>query len=218
MVSVNAAHVLHQAGLTTGEATSNCRVPEDANLLRVLAKVCVTGGSAHIYVNLIDRDVPGAVSEDDYDWVRQQIVDAFSAITDPDNPDAQVVAGVYLREEINDTFGVGSVHPSRTGDVVVILSPPYQFDAAAPGQAISPSLFFGQHGYLPDLVDLDANINLHGTFLAAGPSFAAGKTVSESARSTLRQPLPSCSAFRDRPTPAARSCTTRWPTATSCAS
>jgi 2',3'-cyclic-nucleotide 2'-phosphodiesterase (5'-nucleotidase family) len=176
--AVNAAFILQQAGLTPGEATSNCRVPEDVNLARVLVKACVTGGSAHIYVNLIGRDVPGAVSEDDYDWVRQMVIDAFSGLTDPENPDAEVVAGVYRREEINDTFGIAAVHPSRTGDVVVMLNPPYQFDAAAPGQAISPSLFFGQHGYMPDLVDLDANVNMHATFLAAGPDFQQDATIS----------------------------------------
>ena len=37
-----------------------------------------------------------------------------------------------------------------------MLRPPYQFDAATPGQRIAFSQFFGQHGYLPDLVDLDA--------------------------------------------------------------
>ncbi|HZP27404.1 MAG TPA: 5'-nucleotidase C-terminal domain-containing protein, partial [Acidimicrobiia bacterium] len=29
--------------------------------------------------------------------------------------------------------------------------------------------FFGQHGYLPDLVDLPHNVNMHATFIAAGP-------------------------------------------------
>ena len=31
------------------------------------------------------------------------------------------------------------------------------------------SHFFGQHGYLPDMVDLANNINMHGTFVMAGP-------------------------------------------------
>ena len=175
--SVNGPFVMQQAGVTPAEATSNCRIPEDADPATVRAKICVTGGSAHIYINLIDREFPGAVSEEEYDAVRQQIVDAFTNLTDPDNPDATVVSEVFLREEINDTVGVNAVHPSRTGDVVVILAPPYQFDAAAPGQAISPSVFFGQHGFMPDLVDLDANINMHGAFLAAGPSFLEGVTV-----------------------------------------
>jgi hypothetical protein len=71
------------------------------------------------------------------------------------------------------------MHPSRTGDVVVILAPPYQFDTSTPGKVIAPSMFFGQHGYMPDLVDLDANINMHGTFIASGPAFIKGTTVAD---------------------------------------
>lgn len=176
--SVNGSFVMAQAGLTPTEATGNCRMPDDADPATVLAKICATGASANIYVNLIDRENPGAVAEEDYDAVRQQIVDAFTGLTDPENPESAVVARVLLREEVAAEFGPTAVHPSRTGDVVVILNPPYQFDAAAPGQLISPSSFFGQHGYLPDLVDLDANINLHGTFIAAGPDFQSGTTLS----------------------------------------
>ncbi len=53
--------------------------------------------------------------------------------------------------------------------MVVVLRPPYQFDAATPGQAIAFSQFFGQHGYLPETVDLAHNINMHATFVASGP-------------------------------------------------
>lgn len=175
--SVNGSYVLQQAGLTASEASGNCTVPEGDDPATVLAKICATGASANIYVNLEGRDVPGSVTEDDYEAVRQQIVDAFSNLADPDNPDLPVVVAVMLREEIAEWYGPTAVHPSRTGDVVVILNPPYQFDSAAPGQAISPSVFFGQHGYLPGLVDLDANINLHGTFIASGPDFLSGTTV-----------------------------------------
>ena len=178
-LSVNGALVMQQAGVTPGEASGNCRIPDDVDPATVQAKICATGASANIYVNLNDRDVPGAVAEEDYDAVRQQIVDAFTNLTDPDSPDATVVDEVFLKEDINDTLGVNAVHPSRTGDVVVILAPPYQFDAAEPGVVISPSTFFGQHGYMPDLVDLDANINLHGTFLASGPAFLEGTTLAD---------------------------------------
>src|SRR5205823_6804662 len=51
---------------------------------------------------------------------------------------------------------------------VVVLRPPYQSDAGTNGQAIALSHFFGQHGYLPNLVDLAHNVNMHGTFVAAG--------------------------------------------------
>jgi hypothetical protein len=41
-------------------------------------------------------------------------------------------------------------------------------DAATPGETIAFSQFFGQYGYLPDLVVLENNVNMHGTFIAAG--------------------------------------------------
>ncbi len=56
--------------------------------------------------------------------------------------------------------------------MVVVLRPPYQFDAATPGQRIAFSQFFGQHGYLPNLVDLAHNVNMHATFIASGPGIA----------------------------------------------
>ncbi len=42
-----------------------------------------------------------------------------------------------LKEELRDVDGSDSLHPNRSGDVVVVLRPPYQFDAATPGQRIA---------------------------------------------------------------------------------
>jgi hypothetical protein len=61
-------------------------------------------------------------------------------------------------------------HPTRTGDVVVFASPPYQYDGATPGTLVALSHFFGQHGYVPDLHDLHANVNMRATLLAGGDS------------------------------------------------
>jgi 2',3'-cyclic-nucleotide 2'-phosphodiesterase (5'-nucleotidase family) len=72
------------------------------------------------------------------------------------------------KEELRDVDGSDSLHPNRSGDVVVVLKPPYQFDAATLGQTIAFSQFFGQHGYLPETVDLDSDVNMHATFVAAG--------------------------------------------------
>ena len=66
-------------------------------------------------------------------------------------------------------------HPTRTGDLVVFSLPPYQFDAATPGTLVSPSHFFGQHGYVPDVQDLSANVNMRATFLAGGERIARGR-------------------------------------------
>ena len=54
-----------------------------------------------------------------------------------------------MKEELRNVDGSDSLHPNRSGDVVVVLRPPYQFDAATFGQTIAFSQFFGQHGYLP---------------------------------------------------------------------
>ena len=76
---------------------------------------------------------------------------------------------ILKKEELSNVDGSMSLHPSRSGDVVVVLRPPYQFDAATVGQRVAFSQFFGQHGYLPNLVDLEHNVNMHSTFIAAGP-------------------------------------------------
>ncbi|MGH3101900.1 MAG: metallophosphoesterase, partial [Thermoleophilia bacterium] len=65
-------------------------------------------------------------------------------------------------------------HPTRTGDLVVFSAPPYQFDAATPGTLIARSAFFGQHGYVPDVQDLDSNTNMRATFLAGGRAIERG--------------------------------------------
>ena len=65
-------------------------------------------------------------------------------------------------------------HPTRTGDLVVFSTPPYQFDAATPGTLIARSAFFGQHGYVPDVQDLESNTNMRATFLAGGDAIKRG--------------------------------------------
>ena len=74
-----------------------------------------------------------------------------------------------MKEELRNVDGSDSLHPNRSGDVVVVLKPPYQFDAATFGKTIAFSQFFGQHGYLPETVDLASSVNMHATFVAAGP-------------------------------------------------
>jgi len=141
-----------------GSGTGNCTaVASD------LAKGCWAGGTVQIYVN------PTLPAGTTYEEVRTAVVNAFESLTDPANPGATVVDEVFLKEELRDVDGSDSLHPSRSGDVVVVFRPPYQSDAATSGVRIAFSQFFGQHGYMPDLVDLEDNVNMHGTFVAAGP-------------------------------------------------
>ena len=164
--AVNAPKVLADAGIQTPEQPSNCRAAATTNL----AKACWAGGTAQIYVN---PTLPAGVT---YAQVRTQIVNAFQSVTDPANPGKQVIGKIMLKEQLRNVGGSDSLHPSRSGDVVVVLRPPYQFDAATPGQRIAFSQFFGQHGYLPDLVDLEHNVNMRATFVAAGPGIQHSDT------------------------------------------
>lgn len=157
--AVNAAKVLTDAGLQVPEQPSNCRAAATTNL----AKACWAGGTAQIYVN---TTLPTGTT---YEQVRTAVINAFQNLTDPANPGKQVVLAIFKKEELRNVDGSDSLNPNRSGDVVVVLRPPYQFDAATPGKTIALSQFFGQHGYLPNLVDLAHNINMHATFVASGP-------------------------------------------------
>jgi 2',3'-cyclic-nucleotide 2'-phosphodiesterase (5'-nucleotidase family) len=166
--AVNAGKVLFDAGLqnsggtTPTEVFSNCRSGTGTGAIN-LAKACWAGGTAQIYVN---TTLPAGTT---YEQVRTAVKDAFAALADPANPGAQVVLKIMMKEELRNVDGSDSLHPNRSGDVVVVLKPPYQFDAATFGQTIAFSQFFGQHGYLPETVDMASSVNMHATFVAGGP-------------------------------------------------
>jgi 2',3'-cyclic-nucleotide 2'-phosphodiesterase (5'-nucleotidase family) len=169
--AVNARKVLFDASFNSislqasgGNTASNCRAAATDQ-----TKACWAGGTVQIYVNLAGRDPGGVVGAANYENVRNQIIAAFQGLTDPAHPSATLISAILKKEQLRNVDGSDSLHPTRSGDVVVVLKPPYQFDAATPGQRIAFSQFFGQHGYLPNYVDLAHNINLHATFVAAGP-------------------------------------------------
>ena len=179
-MAINAGKVIQDAGLATAESISNCRVASADTSQRV--KACWAGGTAQIYLRRDGRDPaisgrPAGYNATQYEQVRQQIKAAFLGLTDPANPGSQVIDRVLMKEELRNVGGSDSLHPSRSGDVVVIARPPYQFDAAEPGRTIAFSHFFGQHGYAPDLVNIARNVNMHGTFFASGPAIAKGKSI-----------------------------------------
>ena len=72
----------------------------------------------------------------------------------------------YIPNGPNSTADMA--HPTRTGDLVVFAYPPYQFDAETPGTLVARSAFFGQHGYVPDVQNLAASVNMRATFIAGG--------------------------------------------------
>ncbi len=170
--AVNARKVLFDAQVngqslqaSGGNTASNCGAATTD-----LTKACWAGGTIQIYIN------PTLPSGTSYEQVRTAVIDAFTNLTDPNNPGKQVVARVMKKEELRNVDGSDSLHPNRSGDVVVVTRPPYQSDAGTPGQRIAFSQFFGQHGYLPNLVDLAHNVNMHATFVASGPGIVHSAT------------------------------------------
>ena len=170
-LAVNAGKVLADANIQkNGDGTevfSNCRGGLQPPPARVRRSTWPRpAGPAARRRSTSTRRCPTGTT---YAQVRTAVVNAFSSLTDPANPGAQVVLKIMKKEELRNVDGSDSLHPNRSGDVVVVLKPPYQFDAATLGQTIAFSQFFGQHGYLPETVDLAASVNMHATFVAAGP-------------------------------------------------
>ncbi len=174
--AVNTSKALQDLGF--GPEQGNCRAVPATKV-----KECHAGGTVQFYLDLAGRDPAGAflsgnacpcanepqVPAADYNAVRNTIKNYFLNLTDPANPGKKVVEKVFFKEELGNVDGTNSFHPNRSGDVVVVFRPPYQSDAATPGQLFAFSQFFGQHGYLPDLVNIARSVNMHGTFVAAGP-------------------------------------------------
>ena len=139
-----------------------------------IAKACWAGGTTQIYINpnrLKNAGQPATATFPTYEEARTAIRNAFSSLTDPANPGKQVILKIMNKEELRNVDGSDSLHPSRSGDVVVVSRPPYQWDAPTANQKIALSRFFGQHGYLPNTVDVKNSINMHATFVAGGPGF-----------------------------------------------
>ena len=161
--AVNAQKVLHDttvAGVSlhaSNDNASNCGAATTD-----VAKACWAGGTIQIYVN---STLPAGVT---YQAVRTAAINAFSGLHDPTNPSAQVMTRVMKKEELRNVDGSDSLSPNRSGDVIVVLRPPYQADAATNGVTFALSHFFGQHGFMPELVNLPANVNMHAVFVAAG--------------------------------------------------
>jgi hypothetical protein len=174
--AVDASTPLLDLGLISRPQTSNCRPAAGDTIQK--AKACWAGGTTQVYLRVEGRDPQPAgagpgVTMAEYDSVRQQIITAYLAVQDPANPGETVIRAA-LRKEDTDSLDAGDgnfpnmFHPTRTGDVVVFSTPPYQFDAATPGVVVADAPFFGQHGYLPDEVNLARNINIRPSFFAEG--------------------------------------------------
>ncbi|HEX6660103.1 MAG TPA: metallophosphoesterase, partial [Ilumatobacter sp.] len=186
--AIDASKVLVDLGLLSHPQTSNCRPATGETIGK--AKACWAGGALQIYLNLAGRDPAGGgftqVAAADEASTVAAIKAAYLAIEDPNDwtgdgqPEGwKVIDRVFTKAEARHIpNGAGSTadmaHPTRTGDLVVFSEPPYQWDAATPGTQFALSAFFGQHGFVPDVQDLDSNTNMRATFLAGGKAIDRG--------------------------------------------
>ena len=167
--AVNANKVLNEATVNgislhaSNADASNCRAAATD-----ITKACWAGGTIQVYVN---PTLPAGVT---YDAVRAAVRDAFLALN---TPGQHAVSQVLNKENLRNVDGSDSLHPNRSGDLAIILRPPYQSDAGTNNVAIALSHFFGQHGYEPDLVDLANNVNMHATFVLGGPDIERKRHV-----------------------------------------
>jgi 2',3'-cyclic-nucleotide 2'-phosphodiesterase (5'-nucleotidase family) len=183
-LAIDASKVLVDLGLLSRPQTSNCRPATGETIGK--AKACWAGGTVQIYLNLAGRDPAGGgfqqVPTAQESATVAQIKAAFLALSDPNDwtGDGQpegwmAIDRAYTKAEARYIpNGAGSTadmaHPTRTGDLVVFAYPPYQFDAATPGTLVARSAFFGQHGYVPDVQNLGASVNMRAAFMAGGSS------------------------------------------------
>ncbi len=181
-LAIDASKVLVDLGLLSKPQTSNCRLATGETI--GMAKACWAGGTVQIYLNLAGRDAAGGgftqVAATDEASTVAQIKAAFLALSDPNDwtgdgqPEGwKMIDRAFTKAEARYIpNGPGSTanmaHPTRTGDLVVFAYPPYQYDAATPGTLVARSAFFGQHGYVPDVQNLSASVNMRATFIAGG--------------------------------------------------
>jgi hypothetical protein len=186
-LAIDASQVLVELGLLSQPQTRNCQPATGETIGK--AKACYAGGALQVYLNLAGRDPAGGfqqVPADQEAATVAAIKSAFEHLTDdhdwsgdgqPEN--WKVIDRVYTKAQTDAIpNGPGTtadmLHPTRTGDVVAFSYPPYQFDAPTPGELIAPSHFFGQHGYVPDVQDLQHQVNMRATFIAGGRGVARG--------------------------------------------
>jgi 2',3'-cyclic-nucleotide 2'-phosphodiesterase (5'-nucleotidase family)/predicted AlkP superfamily phosphohydrolase/phosphomutase len=191
-LAIDASQPLVELGLLSRPQTSNCRPATGETIGK--AKACWAGGTVQIYLNVAGRDPAGGgftqVPADQVASTVAAIKAKYQGLKDPNDwtHDGQpenwkMIDRVFTKAEARHIpNGPGGstadmAHPTRTGDVIAFSFPPYQFDAETPGTLVAASHFFGQHGYVPDVKDLAANINMRATFLAGGNGIAKGQVA-----------------------------------------
>jgi predicted AlkP superfamily phosphohydrolase/phosphomutase len=125
------------------------------------AAALASQGSAHIYINLLGRDQPGIVTPDEYEDVRQQVIDALAEIQDQE--------GGAVLARILGSEALPSLHldSPNSGDVFVQAAPGYCLsDELGFDDVAAPSDYRAGNGF-------DATLpEMRGIFIAAGDDLA----------------------------------------------
>ena len=187
--AVNANKVLNQATVggvslhASGGGTSNCSAvggaPVAAPTAPVatddIAKACWAGGTIQIYINPnrlknaaqpTSRAVPDVRGGPHGDPQRVREPHRPGEPGQAGHPQDHEQGGAAQRRRLR----LAASEPQRRRRRRHAPAVPV---GCADGErrTIALSRFFGQHGYLPNTVDLKNNINMHATFVAGGPGF-----------------------------------------------
>jgi predicted AlkP superfamily phosphohydrolase/phosphomutase len=101
----------------------------------------ISGGCAHLYLNLAGRETDGVVARAE---AGELLARAARALADLELDGRPVVERILTRAEAAE---LGLDHPN-SGDLVVFLRPGFAGSSRLDGETIVPSSTYGQHGYL----------------------------------------------------------------------
>ena len=101
----------------------------------------ISGGCAHLYLNLAGREADGVVTLAE---AGELLARAARALADLELDGRPVVERILKRAEAAE---LGLDHPN-SGDLVVFLRPGFAGSSRLDGETIVPSSTYGQHGYL----------------------------------------------------------------------
>ena len=129
---------LAEVGLVTVEEGSRGRpwVAPSSPMVSVSS-----GSAAHIYLNLEGRDVGGVVSRSEGG---ELLLRAAKVLADLEVDGRPVVERIFNRDQLAE---IGLDHPS-SGDLVVIFNPGFAASNRLEGNALTPTRYYGQHGFL----------------------------------------------------------------------
>jgi hypothetical protein len=130
--------ILGQAGFLSFQESPDFLI--DATNSKALA--LASGGSAHIYVNLLGRERPGVVPQEEYPALLDELVRTLSEVRDPNGQ--PVFARIVRRQEM------GSLHLASpySGDLFVQAEPGYILsDEWGKEATFEPTSYYGGAGY-----------------------------------------------------------------------